>query len=99
PHPAIATIQGQEPCVVVGYNDVRPRDGAEVLIQGYRLRVAPLRGGPALISTTAGTRLERGARLLASGPSASLERAPTPMLSVWESVRERGRVRFAAFAH
>jgi hypothetical protein len=39
PHPAIASIQGQEPCVVVGYNAVRARDGASVLVEGYRLRV------------------------------------------------------------
>jgi hypothetical protein len=71
-HPAVAGIQGQEPCVVVGYNDVRPRDGAETLIQGYRLGVAPRDGGP----------------------TPRLERAPTPMLSVWE----RGRGRVAAFA-
>ncbi len=39
PHPAIATIQGQEPCVVVGYNGVRAKDGASVLVEGYQLRV------------------------------------------------------------
>jgi hypothetical protein len=38
-HPAISSIQGQEPCVVVGYNGVRARDGADVLIEGHRLHV------------------------------------------------------------
>jgi Putative glutamine amidotransferase len=38
-HPAIASIQGQEPCVVVGYNGVRARPGADVLVEGHRLRV------------------------------------------------------------
>ena len=31
-HPAIASIHGQEPCVVVGYNGVGRRDGATVLV-------------------------------------------------------------------
>lgn len=39
PHPAIASIHGQEPCVVVGYNGVRQRAGALVLVEGRRLRV------------------------------------------------------------
>ena len=38
-HPAVASIQGPEPCVVVGYNGVRQRDGADVLVEGRRLRV------------------------------------------------------------
>ena len=38
-HPAIASIQGQEPCVVVGYNGVRPRDDATVLVEGHGVRV------------------------------------------------------------
>jgi hypothetical protein len=38
-HPAIASIRDQEPCVVVGYNDVRQRDGATVLVEGHRLYV------------------------------------------------------------
>jgi len=38
-HPAIASIQGQEPCIVVGYNGVRPRSDATVLIEGHMLRV------------------------------------------------------------
>jgi uncharacterized membrane protein len=38
-HPAIASIQGQAPCVVVGYNGVRARDGADVLIEGHLLHV------------------------------------------------------------
>ena len=38
-HPAIASIQGETPCVVVGYNAVRPRNGALTLIDGYALRV------------------------------------------------------------
>jgi hypothetical protein len=39
PHPAIASIQGQEPCAVMGYNGVRVRDGGSVLVEGYGLRV------------------------------------------------------------
>ena len=38
-HPAIVSIHNQEPCVVVGYNGVRQRDGADVLVEGRRLRV------------------------------------------------------------
>jgi Putative glutamine amidotransferase len=38
-HPAIASIQGQEPCVIVGYNGVQARAGAEVLVEGHRLHV------------------------------------------------------------
>jgi hypothetical protein len=38
-HPAIASIHGQERCVVVGYNGVRQRDGATVLVEGHQLRV------------------------------------------------------------
>jgi hypothetical protein len=38
-HPAIASIRDQEPCVVVGYNGVRQRDGAMVLVEGHRLYV------------------------------------------------------------
>jgi hypothetical protein len=65
PHPAIASIQGQEPCIVVGYNGVRVRDGASVLVEGQRLHVdADLRP--------------------------RLEKATTPVLSVWQ--RGTGRV-------
>jgi hypothetical protein len=38
-HPAIHSIYGQEPCVVVGYNGVRARNDADVLIEGHRLRL------------------------------------------------------------
>ncbi len=38
-HPAIVSIHGQEPCVVVGYNGVHQRDGATVLVEGHRLHV------------------------------------------------------------
>jgi uncharacterized membrane protein len=38
-HPAIASIHGQEPCVVVGYNGVRERAGATVLVEGHSLKV------------------------------------------------------------
>jgi uncharacterized membrane protein len=50
-HPAIVSIQNEEPCVVVGYNGVRQRDGATVLVEGHRLHVdADLR--PSLQKTT-----------------------------------------------
>jgi hypothetical protein len=38
-HPAIDSIHGQEPCVVVGYNGVHQKDGATVLVEGYGLQV------------------------------------------------------------
>jgi uncharacterized membrane protein len=38
-HPAIASIRDREPCVVVGYNGVRQRMGATVLVEGHRLHV------------------------------------------------------------
>ncbi|MDQ6672744.1 MAG: glutamine amidotransferase [Chloroflexota bacterium] len=38
-HPAISSIHGQEPCAVMGYNGVRVRHGADVLIEGQRLRI------------------------------------------------------------
>ncbi len=58
-HPAIASIHGQEPCVVVGYNGVRERAGATVLVEGHSLKVdAELRP--------------------------RLEKATTPVLSVWQ---------------
>jgi Putative glutamine amidotransferase len=64
-HPAIVSIRDQEPCVVVGYNGVRHRDGATVLVEGHRSYVdADLRP--------------------------RLERATTPMLTVWQ--RGAGRV-------
>ena len=39
PHPALAGVQGQPPCVVVGYNGVRARAGAEVLVEGHAVRL------------------------------------------------------------
>jgi len=39
PHPAVSSIQGQEPCVVVGYNGVAAKPDADVLVEGYRLHV------------------------------------------------------------
>jgi hypothetical protein len=38
-HPAIRSIYDQEPCVVVGYNGVHARDGADILVEGHRLHV------------------------------------------------------------
>jgi hypothetical protein len=38
-HPAIRSIYGQEPCVVVGYNGVRARADADVLVEGHRLLI------------------------------------------------------------
>ena len=38
-HPAVASIYDQEPCVVVGYNGVRQRDGATVLVEGHGLHI------------------------------------------------------------
>jgi uncharacterized membrane protein len=64
-HPAIASIQGQEPCVVVGYNGVREKDGADVLVEGHLLRVDDVL-------------------------RPSLEKSPTPVLTVWQ--RGAGRV-------
>ena len=39
PHPALRRVQGQPACVVVGYNGVRARAGAEVLVEGHGLRL------------------------------------------------------------
>ncbi|MBV9547022.1 MAG: hypothetical protein JOY61_21855 [Chloroflexi bacterium] len=38
-HPAIQSVHGQEHCVVVGYNGVRAKSGATVLVDGYALRL------------------------------------------------------------
>jgi len=38
-HPAIQSVHGQTGCVVVGYNRVSARNGATVLVDGYRLHV------------------------------------------------------------
>lgn len=84
PHPAIVGIQGQEPCVVVGYNDVRARPDADVLVHGYRLRVdaRPRPEQFAAISTAEGTRLGRG--IATPGPTARFNRADAPILAVWQ---------------
>jgi Putative glutamine amidotransferase len=90
-HPAIATVQGQEPCVVVGYNDVRAREGADVLVEGYHLRIAepPASPGAWIVTTAAGRHVS--SRGLQSAPRRPrLERAPAPMLTVW--ARGAGRV-------
>jgi len=61
-HPAIGSIQGQEPCVVVGYNGVRTRDDGDVLVEGHRLRVdAELRSSLEKTSTPVLTVWQRGA--------------------------------------
>jgi hypothetical protein len=61
-HPAIASIQGQEPCVVVGYNGVRARAGADVLVAGGCLRVdAELRPRLETSTTPVLTVWQRGA--------------------------------------
>jgi hypothetical protein len=41
PHPAIRSVQGQTPCIVVGYNSVRAKTDAEVLVHGDVLRIEP----------------------------------------------------------
>jgi hypothetical protein len=61
-HPAIVSIHDQEPCVVVGYNGLRLRDGATVLIEGHRLHVdADLRPRLEKTSTPMLTVWQRGA--------------------------------------
>jgi hypothetical protein len=61
-HPAISSIQGLEPCVVVGYNGVRAKDGADVLVEGHRLRVdAELQPSLEKSSTPMLTTWQRGA--------------------------------------
>jgi uncharacterized membrane protein len=47
PHAAIQTVQAQPPCIVVGYNAVRAKPEAEVLVNGDVLRVDPC-GHPTL---------------------------------------------------
>jgi hypothetical protein len=39
PHAAIQTVQGQAPCIVVGYNAVSAKLGADVLVHGDVLRI------------------------------------------------------------
>jgi uncharacterized membrane protein len=41
PHPAIQTVQPEAPCIVVGYNSVRAKPDAEVLVQGDVLHIEP----------------------------------------------------------
>lgn len=41
PHPAIATVQKAAPCVICGFNGVTARPGAEVVVDGFALRVPP----------------------------------------------------------
>ena len=91
-HPAIATVRGREPCVVVGYNDVRAREGATVLVEGHHLRVIEPSPGPGawIIATAEGRRVSRGGGLPRWEREVRLERAQTPMLTVWE--RGAGRV-------
>ena len=73
--------------MVVGYNDVRAREGADVLVEGYHLRVGePRRAG----AVSRRPRAARRARRLRRGRRPRLERAPAPMLTVWE--RGAGRV-------
>jgi uncharacterized membrane protein len=92
-HPAIATVQGEIPCCVAGFNAVRARPEAEVLIEGHQLvvQLAPATG-PTAIATAEGLRYSQQG--IPGGPRASLENGPTPMLTVWQ----RGKGRVAAFA-
>jgi uncharacterized membrane protein len=39
PHPAIQTVQPEAPCIVVGYNSVRAKPDAEVLVHGDVLHI------------------------------------------------------------
>jgi hypothetical protein len=60
-HPALLSIRGQQPCVVVGYNGVHQRDGATVLVEGHRLIVdADLRPGLETATTPMLTVWQRG---------------------------------------
>jgi uncharacterized membrane protein len=62
PHPAIKSIQGQEPCVIVGYNGVRARADADILVEGHGLHVdAELRPGLQKSPTPALSVWQRGA--------------------------------------
>jgi uncharacterized membrane protein len=97
PHPAIRTIQSQEPAVVVGFNRVAARPEATVLVHGYALQVQRERAQPhlTLAATLAGHgQGGRRGHLLRMPVRAGLERIPTPMLSVWEW----GNGRVGAFA-
>jgi hypothetical protein len=92
PHPAIATVQRADPCIVAGYNRVLPRREAQTLIDGYALRV--LRGVPEPFEVIAGPGAGRRTGLIRTGLRSSLQKLPSPMLAVWEW----GRGRVAAFA-
>jgi hypothetical protein len=72
PHPAIASVQGQEPCVVVGYNAVTLKPGGDVLVEGHHLSIDPDRQPRLQKSTTPMlTVWQRGAgRIAAFAPDA-----------------------------
>ena len=91
PHPAIATIQRETPCSVAGFNAVRARPEAEILIEGHQLVVPPMSPLPLGEGQGEGVPGRGGAD---HHVEARLENGPTPMLTVWQ----RGKGRVAAFA-
>lgn len=94
PHPAIRSVQGAEPCAVMGFNRVSARPEAQVLLHGYQLRTERERAQPhlTLAATMTGARVARG--FVRAPVRPILDRVNTPMLSVWDW----GRGRVGAFA-
>jgi uncharacterized membrane protein len=92
-HPAVRTVQLAEPCVVCGFNAVRPRREAQSLIDGFALSVRQSR--PAQMSVAAAMSGARVRPLVnPQGLRPQLEKLATPMLAAWEW----GQGRVAAFA-
>jgi uncharacterized membrane protein len=92
-HPAVRTVQHAEPCVVCGFNAVRPRREARTLIDGFALSVRQAR--PAQLSVAAAMTGARVRPLVnPQGLRPQLEKHATPMLAAWEW----GDGRVAAFA-
>jgi uncharacterized membrane protein len=92
-HPAVRTIQHADSCAVCGFNAVRSRRDARILIDGFTLSV---RKTPAAQLTVAAAMSGARTRQIANplGMRPLLSQHATPMLSVWEW----GRGRVAAFA-
>jgi uncharacterized membrane protein len=94
PHPAIRSVQGTEPCSVMGFNRVAARPESQVLLHGYQLRTERERAQPhlTLAATMTGARVARG--FVRAPVRPILDRVNTPMLTVWDW----GRGRVGAFA-
>ena len=92
-HPAVRTVQHADPCVVCGFNAVRPRREASVLVDGFALSVRKAPAGQYTVAAAmSGARTRAIANPLGMRPQ--LTKHATPMLAAWEW----GQGRVAAFA-